>query len=160
MNNLSLRRLVYALKRQWGVELTYVQIVSSKLDDRTGSREIERRVITFKGVVLPQHLARKFIQDIGYLAANKNFTYGALNDFNKLTVLFDRAELPMGFQPELNGYINYNGRRYERVSFDNLLEEAFVLVAQGVEGANPYAVIDVRAESRLQMQGRVVVELN
>lgn len=160
MNNVSLRRLVYALKRQWGTELTYVQIVSSSLDERTGTRSIVRNVFSFKGVVLPQHMARKFIQDIGYLAANKNFTYGALNDFNKLTVLFDRSEVPMGFQPELNGYINYNGRRYERVSFDNLLEEAFVLVAQGVEGANPFAILDVRAESRLQMQGRVSVELN
>lgn len=160
MNNISLRRLLYALEKQWGTELTYVQIVSSTLDERTGSRSIVRDVFTFRGVVLPQHMARKFIQDIGYLAANKNFTYGALNDFNKLTVLFGRDNAPVGFKPELNGYINYSGKRYERVSFDNLLEEAFVLVAQGVEGANPYAIIDVRAESRLQMQGGVSIELN
>lgn len=160
MNNLSIRRLVYSLKRQWGIELTYVQIVSSTLDERTGKRNIVRNVFTFKGVVLPQHLARKFIQDIGYLAANKNFTYGALNDFNKVSVLFDRQDLPLDFKPELNGYINYTGKRYERVSFDNFLDEAFLLIAQGVEGANPYAVLDVCAESRLQIQGRATVELN
>ena len=111
-------------------------------------------------VVLPIHTARKFIQDIGYLAANKNFTYGALNDFNKAMFLFDRSELPDDFQPELNGYINYNGKRYERVSLENLLDTAFVLVAQGVEGANPYAILDVRAQNMLQMQGEVTVELN
>lgn len=160
MNNQMLRRLVYALKRQWGQELTYVQILASTFDERTGSRSISRSIINFRGVVLPVHMARKFIQDIGYLAANKNFTYGALNDYNKLTVLFSRDDLPKSFEPSLTGYINFNGKRYERVSFDSLLDEAFVLVAQGVEGANPFAIIEVRAESRLQIQGRVTVELN
>lgn len=155
-----LRRLLYSLKRQWGRELSYVQILDSTTDYGTGSRRIDRRVHTLQVVVLPIHTVRKFIQDIGYLAANKNFTYGALNDFNKAMFLFDRAELPDDFQPELNGYINYDGKRYERVSFDNLLDTAFVLVAQGVEGANPFSIIDVRAESKLQIQGGVAVELN
>jgi hypothetical protein len=160
MTNSMLRRLIYSLKKQWGRELSYVQILGSTTDYGTGSRSIERRIYNLTVVVLPAHTARKFIQDIGYLAANKNFTYGGVNDYNKAMFLFDRSELPDDFQPDLNGYINYNGKRYERVSIDNLLDTAFMLVAQGVEGANPYAVIDVRAGNILQMQGEVAVELN
>lgn len=160
MNNLMIRRLLYAFKRQWGCELDYVQIVTSESDPRTGSRNITRRVIPTKAVRLPQMHVRKFIQDIGYLAANKNFTYGGLDDYNKATILLDRFELPADFQPELNGYIVLDHKRYERVSINDLFGEAYLLVAQGVEGANPYAEVRQTAFNTLQIQQRVSFELN
>jgi len=148
------------LKRQWGAEFDYVQILSSELNDRTGDREIRRDVFKIPAVLLPQNTVRKFIQDIGYLAANKNFTYGGLSDFNKLTLLISIDDLPAGFDINLNGYVNYNNKRFERVKIDNLFEVAFMLTSQGVEGANPYAVISRRADSQLQLQQRVSNELN
>ncbi len=155
-----LRRALYVFRQHWGCELSYVQIVSSRTDDSTGKREIVRKVLTLPAVKLPQSTMRKFIQDIGYLAANKNFTYGALNDYNKMSFMIDRNDLPDDFDVNLNGYVNINGKRYERVSFDDMYDVALVLIVQGVEGANPYAVIDVSASNRLQIQGRATVELN
>lgn len=160
MNNIMIRRLLYAFKRQWGCELDYIQIVESEVDPRTGSRTINRTVNRLTAVKLPIEHTRRFIQDIGYLAANKNFTYGGLNDYNKVTILFDRFELPATFDPNLNGYIVLNGKRYERVAIDDLFGEAYILVAQGVEGANPYARIVERAYSNLQVQQGATYELN
>lgn len=160
MNDGMIRRLVYAFKRQWGRDFTYVQIESSTVDDSTGRRNIQRSVFEFPAVILPISTMRKFIQDIGYLAANKNFTYGALNDLNKLNLLISADDFPLEFKPDLNGYVNYGGKRYERVSIENLFDAAYVLTVQGVEGANPYAILNVRAESVLQLSGRVVHELN
>lgn len=159
-NSKVLSRLLYSLKRQWGKEFDYVQILSSDLDDRTGSREIRRDVFHIKAVLLPQATVRKFIQDIGYLAADKNFTYGGLSDFNRLTLLIDINDLPQGFDINLNGYVNYAHKRFERVKFDNLFEVAFLLTSQGIEGANPYATVSRRVDSLLELQQRVSYELN
>lgn len=160
MQTQMIRRLLYSLKKDWGTTFDWVQILQSEVDDRTGTRQIQRRVFSLPGVLLPQSQARKFIQDIGYLAADKNFTYGALNDFNTLKFLVDANDMPPECALELNGYVNYNHKRYERVSFDNLAEAAFLFVVRGVEGANPYARIEQPTFNVLQLQQRVTLELN
>lgn len=160
MNNMMIRRLLYTFKRQWGADITYVQILSATVNDSTGSRDIQRTVLQIPATRLPTATVRKFLQDIGYLAADKNFTYGALNDFNKATFIFSQLDLPDGFQPNLNGYIVLNGKRYEKVSIDNLFDEGYIMVVQGVEGANPFARLDVRADDRLRMQSEATYALN
>lgn len=155
-----IRRLLYNLKRDWGATFDWVQILSAEADNRTGSRQINRQVFRLPGVLMPQNLVRKFMQDIGYLAANKNFTYGALNDYNTIKLLFSIDDVPPECRFDLDGYINYNGKRYERVVLDNLAEAAYLLVARGVEGANPYSRIVETTYNVLQVQGRVVYELN
>lgn len=160
MTSTMIRRLLYAFKKQWGATFDYIQIRQSEVDDRTGQRQIERKVIRFPAVKLPISQLRKFIQDIGYLAANKNFTYGGLNDYNTMHILIDSNDMPRGFEPELNGYITLNHKRYERVSFDNVFDTAFILTVRGVEGASPYAQVPAGTYNRLQIQGRVDVELN
>lgn len=160
MNNMMIRRLLYSFKRQWGVEITYVQIISAVVNDSTGSRDIQRTVLQIPAVRLPINTVRKFLQDIGYLAADKNFTYGALNDYNKVTFIFSRDDLPDNFQPNLNGYVVLNGKRYEKVSLENLFEEGFIMIAQGVEGASPYQRLDVRADDRLRIQSEATYALN
>jgi len=160
MNNIMIRRLLYAFKRQWGTVFDYVQILTSEVDDRTGSRNIKRDVLRLPAVLLPQSQLRKFIQDIGYLAADKNFTYGGLNDFNTITLLVDRFDAPSQFRPDLNGYINHDYKRFERVSISDIFGECYLLVARGVEGGLPYARLDDRTFNRLQLQQRVTYELN
>lgn len=160
MNSTMIRRLLYSFKKQWGATFDYIQILKSEVDDRTGGRVIQRQVIPVPGVMLPISQLRKFIQDIGYLAADKNFTYGGLNDYNTLNILVDIEDMPRGFNPELNGYITRDHKRYERVSFTEFAGQAFLLTVRGVEGANPYAQLSERTFNRLQIQGRVTVELN
>lgn len=160
MNNMMIRRLLYSFKRQWGNEITYVQIISAVVNDSTGSRDIQRTVLQIPVTKLPTQTVRKFLQDIGYLAADKNFTYGALNDYNKAAFLVSASDLPDGFQPNLNGYTVINGKRYEKVSIDDIFGEGYIIIVQGVEGANPYARIDVRADNRLRMQGEAIHALN
>jgi hypothetical protein len=155
-----IRRLLYAFKLQWGATFDYIQITQSDVNDRTGERQIERNVLPFKGVFLPVNQLRKFIQDIGYLAANKNFTYGGLNDYNTLNILIDIDDMPTGFNPDLNGYIVRDHKRFERVSFTEFYGQAFLLTVRGIEGANPYARISQSTYNRLQIQGRVSFELN
>lgn len=160
MANTVIRRLLYALKRQWGGTLDYVQIQLSQVNDDTGARDITKQVFCLPVIVLPKKIARKFIQDIGYLAADKNFTYGALNDFNTISFIILANDLPEGFDVNLNGYVNYLGKRYDRQVIDDLFGEAYVITVQGVSGSTAYNQMGVKAQNTLQMQQRVVYELN
>lgn len=160
MQTQMIRRLLYSLKKDWGTTFDWMKIIQSEVNDRTGERTIQRQVFTIPGVLLPQSQARKFIQDIGYLAANKNFTYGALDDYNTLKFLVDINDVPPECALELNGYVNYRFKRYERVSFDNLAEAAFLLVVKGVEGTNPYGRISQPTFNALCLKQKVTFELN
>ena len=160
MNNIMIRRLVYSLKRQWGSDFQYVTLLKSEVDELTGNRTIDKKYYVISGVLLPQTQLRKFIQDIGYLAANKNFTYGGLNDINRITFIFNRFDLPLDFDINLDGYIVHGHKRYERVEFVDLYGEAYMLIAQGVEGSRPYSKIDKSTFNNLQIQQRIVYEIN
>lgn len=160
MNSQMIRRLLYAFKRQWGSTFQYVQVLSSEANYTTGTRNIQKQVFNLPAVKLPIQTLRKFIQDIGYLAANKNFTYGGLNDFNTLRLLISKVDVPEGFRPDLNGYIVLDHKRYERVSIDDIFGECWVLQARGVEGANPYARTELPVFSELLLTHKVRVELN
>lgn len=155
-----IRRLLYAFRQQWGTTFDYIQILTSEVDDRTGTRAISRKYFPLPAVLLPQQTLRKFIQDIGYLAANKNFTYGALNDYNTLRLLVSSEDKPADLHFDLNGYITHQGRRYERKQVDDLFGECYLLVASGVEGANQYGQLRELAVDRLELRQRVRYELN
>ncbi len=141
-------------------DFDYVQILTSERNNVTGIRSIQRTLLHLPAILLPQNQARKFIQDIGYLAANKNFTYGALNDFNTLLLIIMVEDLPRNFQVDLNGFIIHEHKRYEKASFIKLLDVAHILTAKGVEGAYPFATIEQSVTSTLQFQQGVINELN
>jgi hypothetical protein len=160
MQTAMIRRLLYAFKRQWGTTFDYIQILTSQVNDRTGNRDISRQYFQLPGVLLPIQTLRKFIQDIGYLAADKNFTYGALNDFNTVRLLISADDKPAGLDFNLNGYITHQGKRYERVELNNMFGECWLLVARGVEGANQYGQLRMPAVSALDLRQKVRYELN
>lgn len=156
----DIRRLLYAFKRDWGTVIDYTTILSSETNDRTGETTIKREILHIPAVLLPKDLMRKFVQDIGYLAANKNFTYGGLNDFNTAMFILDITDLPTGFKPNLNGYVVQGHQRYDKVSIDDLAGCAFILTCKAVEGALPYALAVEPTYSTLQLKQRVDYELN
>ena len=158
--NTIFSNLLYQLKRQFGSSIDYVQLEKSEVDHDRGTRTIERVVFPLRVVQLPASLMRKFVQDIGYLAANKNFTYGGLNDLQDVSFVLDPNDLPSRLDQSLDGFIHWQGQRLEKVSFDWLLDAAIVLKVRGVKGAVPYAEVRSQTQSRLQMQGRVTYELN
>lgn len=161
MNTRFIKNLLYKLKKDYGTTLKYISLVQSEVNFDTGTRDIIKNSHELTVVALPRTLSRKFIQDIGYLAANKNFTYGALNDYNDIKFIVDRDDLPKGLNIEIDGYVIYNGKRYEKVSFEIIEHEiAFMLTCKGVEGAKPYDINKIKVKSSFQLQQGVSFELN
>jgi hypothetical protein len=161
MNNKFIKDLLYQFKKDYGAKIRYIVIVQSDLDVETGKRDFIKQDFLIDVVVLPRRISRKFIQDIGYLAANKNFTYGAFNDYNEIKFLIDIDDFPKGLNISLDGYLVYNDKRYEKTEFDLIEHEvAFMLSAKGVEGGKPYDIIRPKVSSGLQLQHGVSFELN
>lgn len=109
------RKIIYNLKRQFGL-LMYIQYASSDdvYDLETG--EITRTITDIKirrGVLLPEDTLRKFVYDLSFIAANKNFTYGGFFEKGARVVLIDVKDLPSGFIIKNSMYINFHNRRYE-----------------------------------------------
>lgn len=149
--------IVYALRQQYGSCIHYVEILSSDIDRTTGSRTIQKKASELEIVHLPASLIQKFIQDIGYLAANKNFTYGAVNEFQTIGFLL----MDLTFNPDLDGYVIWNDERHEKVSVDNFNNgEVYLLQVKATKNSRPYDVERAYANNTLQIAGAATYELN
>lgn len=118
MNNVKfMQNTLYTLKKNHSAPIKIVEITRQEQSNLTGRRLVERRTLSIKKAVrLPNSLTRTFAQDIAYLAANKNFTYGALNDLKTETFVIDCRDLPKTFVPSLSHYLVYNDKRYDVVN--------------------------------------------
>lgn len=109
------KKIIYNLKRQFGL-LMYVQYPSGNDVYNLETGEITRTITDIKikrGVLLPEDTMRKFIYDLSFIAANKNFTYGGFFEKGSRVVLIDVKDLPKGFIIKNEMYINFHNRRYE-----------------------------------------------
>lgn len=161
MNTRFIKDILYSLKRDYGDQIRYIVLNQSELVVETGKRNIQKTAYQIDAIILPRKLQRKFIQDIGYLAANKNFTYGALNDYSEMKFIIDCDDLPRDLDINFDGYVVYNGKRYEKTEFE-LLEHkvAFLLTAKAMEGGKPYDVQSIKVGNSFQLQQGVSYELN
>ena len=111
MNFLS--NSIYSLKRRYGTSVTYHSFVSATKDLDAG--EIAQVVLSLsirQAVVLPEKMARRFIYDLAYVAANKNFTYGGFFDAKESVVAVDSVDLGV-IIPKVDDIIFLNSGRYE-----------------------------------------------
>lgn len=161
MNNKFIKDLLYELKKDYGTQIRYINIDYSDVNIDTGKRSFIKSAYTFNAIILPRRTTRKFVQDIAYLAANKNFTYGGLNDYNEIKFIIDLDDLPKDLNISLDGYLIHNHKRYEKIEFELIEHEiAFMLSTKGVEGSKPYDIMPFLVQSTFQLQHRVNFELN
>lgn len=117
MNDVKfMRDTLYDLKKRHSAKIKIVEILRIEQSNRTGRRLVSKKTFDIKRAIrLPNDLKRSFVQDIAYLAANKNFTYGALNDYKTETFVIDARDLPCSYVPNLSHYLIYENQRYDLV---------------------------------------------
>ena len=106
--------ILYRLKRQYGLPVTYYQVTNSTDNVETG--EISRTYNSFnirRAPVLPDNLDRSFVYDLTFIAANNNFVEGAFFDRHIRTLIIDAKDLPTGFEPNMNDHVEFDDVRYE-----------------------------------------------
>jgi hypothetical protein len=114
---------IYSLKRRFGRKISILKRISVDVNIETGlildkSSEID----IHKAIVLWGSLKPKFIYDIGYLAANANFTFGGEHNELTCTIIVTRADLPIGFILESTGRMRIDGKIY---NFENIRYDSF-----------------------------------
>lgn len=157
-----IRDTIYQLKKDYGVPVKYGILIKNNIDPDTGLNTVEKRVYKIKkAVLLPTKLERKFAQDIAYLAANKNFTYGALFDEKISLFIIDARDLPRGLQMNMDDFLFMGHQRFILKTAEILEHNCgWLLTAQTHEGANPFDVCTDKVRHHLVLHQEVSYELS
>lgn len=135
-NNLrEISKILYRLKRQYGLRLDYYRTSLLEQDVETGEtlREYSKTTI-LRAIVLPASLDRDFVYDLTYIAANNNFVTGAFFDITKRKILLDGNDIAL--DPNLNDHVEFDGQRYEIAQIHPTAQRrAFILVVQGLSNS-------------------------
>lgn len=125
-NNLRQNKIIlYNLKKEFGTSLKFKRQISREVDFDTGKMVTEYETVpVLKAVVLPIMEARTFSYPLAYIAANRNFTYGALFDKRETSVIIDRKDLPKDYEININDRVVYGGSYYEITDLVKLPENA------------------------------------
>lgn len=115
----QIRVILYRLKRQYGLKVTYTRKASPDTYDlKTGEVTRDPEVLTIRRApVLPAREIKRFAYDLSYIAANKNFTYGALYTTKTRAVIIEKRDLPKGFAASTDDTISFEGQTYEIKEF-------------------------------------------
>lgn len=113
-NTRQIRLVLYRLKRTLPTEVLFLESIKNEAALKTGVTDREYRRITIKRcIVMSGSINRKFVQDLAYIAANKNFTEGGYFDTTDRIVIVDGKDLPSDWVPTLNDQCQFNSERYE-----------------------------------------------
>jgi hypothetical protein len=157
-----IRDTLYQLKKDYGVPVKYGRLVRNEINLDTGLNRVTKEVYLIRKVIqLPTKLQRKFIQDIAYLAANKNFTMGAMFDEKISLFIIDSRDLPRGLQLNMEDFLFMGHQRFA-IKQAEILEHncGWLITAQTHEGANPFEIQPAASHSRLVLQQEVLYVLN
>jgi len=152
MNKLRFqRRLIYRLKRDKGVPLSFYQPVNTSQDLKTG---VVSRAVTVtnirRAIVMQSRQLRDFEYDLSFIAANKNFTMGGYFDQTDRVVLIDAKDLPSGFKLDLNDYVQTGNRRYNVLEGTELeMDDIFVFKIREIKERQKQLIHIVKAQNVL-----------
>ena len=91
----QLDKIIYRLKRSFGQRMHVRKLIRTVRNSETGKIERDYRTIVVNhGIVLPRRMSRDFAYDLSFIAANKNFTYGAHYDQNDRDVIIEAKDIP------------------------------------------------------------------
>ena len=81
--------------------------------------------------------------DLSFVAANKNFTYGAFFEIGDRWAIIDGLYLPKGFEISENDYVVYAAKRYDLQRWDVLDGQSGLLLhLRHVSGSVPGQIIE------------------
>jgi hypothetical protein len=143
--NQQIRRVLYALKRQYGGRINVYKLAASETDVRTGRKQQTVAVTRIeRAIVLPGHTARKAIRGISLISANKTMVMGGTYDSQKRDFIIDRRDVPSLPALTADDWIVYQGRKYQVAEVDAFeFDAAWIVTAKELVGETPAAAIRV-----------------
>ncbi len=144
---LSIKRLLYSLKRRFGTEIDFYQEVDTESNVLTGKRNTVRTKYSIpNGVFLDQNL----------LSTNPlNKILGQLTgmmDTSKVTVLFDAFDFEVPYIPTLSDYVIIHHQRYEISEINQVdNDQSYVLKLSEFAGSQLFEQFDILIKDKLTL---------
>ena len=143
-----IKRVLYKLKRSYGMPVDYYRIVTHTSDLEKGTKTtIETKTHIRRAIVLRAREFRSFVYDLAFISANKDFTEGGFFDPEDRNIILDTKDLPKNFDPNVDDYLIIKDKRYD-VSVIQTTNSAFLLKARKLRMG-----LFVRQESALSVMG-------
>lgn len=142
MNNLrQISLILYRLKKNFGVPVRIYHPIQNSYDLTTGDIQRDYAIhLVRKAIILTADIRRDFVYALSYIAANKNFTYGALFENNTRPIIIDYADLP-DFTITTDDHVEYDGRRYQIKQVQEAAKHrGVILIVENINAAETVGV--------------------
>ncbi len=108
------RIIIYRLKRQFGLPAVLYVPSSTARNVETGKTTRTWETVSIRrAIIVRSNEQRKFIYDLAFIAAAKNFTTGGYFDETKRLVIVDGKDIPLTITPDINMHFEFQDKRWE-----------------------------------------------
>ncbi len=109
-----IRKVLYQLKRDYGLSINVNFRTSSTIDSKTLQKTVaEDSFRIARAILLPSNMERAFVYSLPMIASNKNFTYGALFDLDRRRLIVDAKDIPATVTLDNDMWLIFDGKRYD-----------------------------------------------
>jgi hypothetical protein len=159
--NQQIRRVLYALKRQYGGTVTIYQNGSVTTDTKTGETTRTKTATRIqRAVVLPETISREVKQSISLISANKQMVTGGGYEAGKRLFIVERRDCP-NLVLKQSDWLAYHGRKYAIENFEEYeFDAAYIihgkeLVGESIGGGATVMEADNSLTLAAQAEGEV-----
>ena len=155
MNVMFIRDMIYKLQQDFGQSMDLYVPYNTVQDFGTGQQTVLRKRYRIKRVVLlAAVLQRRFVHDVAFLTAGRNFAYGGLFDETVRDIIVNGIDLPKNVKLDDSCYFIYNHNRYDVTKVEELEHRcAFIMSMKAVNQRLPYEITDLQVGSTIQWTG-------
>ena len=159
--NQQIRRVLYALKRQYGGTIVVYQNGTVTTDTKTGETTRTKTTTRIqRAVVLPETISREVKQSISLISANKQMVTGGGFEAGKRLFIIERRDCPHIVLKE-SDWLVYHSRKYAIENFEEYeFDAAYIihgkeLVGESIGGgatmaeASDALMLDAQAEGEV-----------
>jgi len=133
--NQQIRRVLYALKRQYGGSVVVYQNGVVTTDTKTG--EVTRTKTATRiprAIILPVTISREVKQSISLISANKQMVTGGGFESGKRLFIIERRDCP-SLVLHKTDWVAYNGRKYAIENYEEYeFDAAYIITGKELPG--------------------------
>ncbi len=158
-NVLFIRDLIYRLKQDYGQCMDLYVPTSSFQDYGTGQQIVSRRKVRIsKVILLTEILQRRFVHDVAFLTAGRNFAYGGLFEEGMRTIIVAGTDIPKGVKINDSTFFTYLHVRYDVVKVEELEHRCgFIISMKQLNTRDSLEEVCPRADSNVLWTGMVAL---
>jgi len=133
--NQQIRRVLYALKRQYGGAIVVYQNGVVTADTKTGETTRTKTATRIqRAVILPVTISREVKQSISLISANKQMVTGGGFESGKRLFIIERRDCP-SLVLHKTDWLAYNGRKYAIDNYEEYeFDAAYIITGKEMPG--------------------------